>query len=319
MKKEVLDFLKKNFSFKKPLLLALSGGPDSLCLFNICLEIKTSYPFELMIAHVDHGWRKESSQEAEQLKILCESFNVPFYLKKLEVTSQKNLEDSCRQLRLQFFKELCRSLDCEATLLAHHRGDVAETVLKRIFEGSSFLRIASLKPIQFYEGLPLWRPLLQFSKGEIMAWNEKNGLQPFHDVTNLNPKFYRGKCRTQIIPFLKDAFGKEIEGNLSYLSDQILELNQHVEKEIQPFLNNIQKSAFETCLDLSHAPDSIFLIKMILRSFFEKEGFFLSRQQLQRATDGIITSKTHLKFMIGAKIVVVHLKKVKIFDKNDQS
>ena len=122
----VKNFLNSRSPLDSPLLLGLSGGPDSLALFHLLLETSSFVPFKLHVAHVDHGWREESSKEAQWLKSYVEKWGVPFYLKKLEGCLN---EEAAREGRLSFFSSLYRELGCKALLLGHQGDDQAETVL----------------------------------------------------------------------------------------------------------------------------------------------------------------------------------------------
>ena len=91
--------------------MALSGGPDSLCLFYCLLEYRKRYGTPIHIAHVDHGWREESRQEVEILQRLAGNNQISFHLKTLNPTLMKgNLEAICREERYAFFAELCESI-----------------------------------------------------------------------------------------------------------------------------------------------------------------------------------------------------------------
>ena len=100
-----------------PFILGLSGGADSLSLFYALLACKI--PF--IIAHIDHGWREQSENEAKQLSQLAIAHNIPFYLKKLDPRQiQGNLESGCRKERYLFFKELCKETGAQGVILGHH-------------------------------------------------------------------------------------------------------------------------------------------------------------------------------------------------------
>jgi tRNA(Ile)-lysidine synthase len=209
------DFLECNYIPGKPILLALSGGPDSLALFHLLVDCQKKMPLQLGVAHIDHGWRPESPREAEQLKHLVEHYHLPFHLKKLDPSRLKgNLEDASRRERLAFYRHLCSEYGYQAVLLGHQRDDQAETVLKRILEGASLPFLAGLEERTYLDGLMLWRPLLRISKRQIVYWLQERGIKAFEDSTNLDPKFLRGRFRSVIVPQLSKDFGKQVEGNL---------------------------------------------------------------------------------------------------------
>ena len=117
----VKEFLASHLEGKGPLLLGCSGGIDSLALFHLLVEVRHFFPFDLHVAHIDHGWREESRAEAGKLKKYIEGFNIPFHLHTLNhIEIGGNLEDRCRKLRLGYFSSLQRLYNFQALLLAHH-------------------------------------------------------------------------------------------------------------------------------------------------------------------------------------------------------
>src|SRR6476620_6970567 len=142
----VLSFLKRYGDLNRPMLLALSGGPDSLSLLHLLLNCQKKLQFTFGIAHIDHRWRSESKEEAESLRQLAETHQISFHLKVLDPSSfQGNLEENCRQKRLEFFRQLCHEYRYQAVLLGHHANDQAETVLKRLLEGSGWNGLAAMQ------------------------------------------------------------------------------------------------------------------------------------------------------------------------------
>ncbi len=123
--------LSKTFLRSQSLLLALSGGVDSMVLFDLLK--KARIPFS--VAHVDHGWRESSHLEAISLKKMCEREGIPFYLLQLKEKWTFNLEEQARAARYAFFKSLCDEHLFSGVLVAHQADDRAETVLKRVLEG----------------------------------------------------------------------------------------------------------------------------------------------------------------------------------------
>ena len=144
-----LKFLNSRCDWSRPVLIGLSGGPDSMALLHLLRECAQKKDLRIGVAHVNHCWRAESSYEAAQLEELVKNLGYSFHLKVLnpsELTG--NLEDACRRERLAFFNELTHAYGYQAVILGHHRDDQAETVLKRFLEGASLVNLKGMEEIK---------------------------------------------------------------------------------------------------------------------------------------------------------------------------
>lgn len=222
------------------LVLGLSGGNDSLALLHILLDLREKVPFNLELAHFDHGWREESGREAEQIQGLAKRLGLKLFLKRSELPILT--EDGARQERYRFFKEIYNH---DALVLAHHGDDQAETVLKRVLEGSSLTALAGMGPLSDFEGMTIWRPLLGVSKADLP---DHNG---FEDKTNHDPKFLRARMRQKILPELKGWFGKEVHSSLNRLGAYASELNDYFERKTAHLFTQIEKGPFGLLWDLN--------------------------------------------------------------------
>jgi tRNA(Ile)-lysidine synthase len=314
MKKSLSQFLECYCPDKFPLLLGLSGGPDSMALFHLLLEI--DYPFE--VAHVDHRWRKESEKESAFLVQLCQQAGVAIHLKQLSPPQEKNnLEERGREMRLSFFKGVLAAQNLKGVLLAHHADDHAETVLKRIFEGASLPKLRGLLPKVEIEGITLYRPLLKQRKTEILKWLNKKQIPYFLDPTNDDPRFLRSRLRKKLIPSLSADFGKEIASNLCRLGEAAAELEEFLKESVAPYASRMQFSTHHALLDLSgDLPLSNFLLKGVLRDFFGRQGLTLPYPILE-AIFFHLQKRSHPKsFQIGEEKIVVHQQRVRVMGKD---
>ncbi len=214
-------FLNVHWDQKSPLLLGYSGGPDSKALLYALLEngIKPD------LAHVDHGWRSESAQEALELQEEAKQLGCPFFSVRLD---REKSEDAARKGRFSFFQSLA---GYQALLLAHQAEDLAETVLKRILEGAHLSFLGGMEPISRQGGMTIWRPLLGVRRSEIFSFLEERALKPILDATNNDPNYLRARMRIQIFPFLNEQFGKEILDNLGLLSERAYELKTYLDQQ----------------------------------------------------------------------------------------
>ena len=318
LKDSVTQFLNTHLNPDKPVLLGFSGGPDSLALLHLLLECKQQKPLQLALAHVDHGWREESAAEAQQLHTLAVQLNIPFHLKTLNPKKlEGNLEAACREERLKFFKELAERHQYQAVILAHHADDQAETVLKRVFEGADLSCMGGLKAKSEIYGLPIWRPLLNIPKNTIVTWLEKQGHIAITDKTNLDAKFLRGRCRTQIIPYLNETFGKEIAGNLCHLGAEAQELTHYLASRISLYLARVEVGGMGTFLDLSHdCPQEPVELKYLLRQLMHQEGGTPSREVVEVACGLILSGKSGRYITVGKR--TIHLDRKRIFIEHQQ-
>lgn len=225
----VKNFLAERVNQGSPLLLGLSGGADSMALFHLLLEAQKKMGFILHIAHIDHGWRKESHEEGESLREVAAHFKIPFHLHRLEKMEGGDLENRCRNERLNFFHRLHQRYGYQALLLGHHAGDQAETVFKRIAEGSGLKGLGGLSSEKILGNLKVWRPLLSTKKERLIAYLKKKEVAYFEDYTNQDPSYLRSRMREALFPYLEQVFEKKMEGNFVRLGKMCQELSEYFE------------------------------------------------------------------------------------------
>lgn len=260
-----------------PVLLGLSGGPDSLCLFYLLL--KRGVPFAA--AHVDHGWRKESGEEALQLQQLCADHGVKFFLKTLNPQEMEgNLEERCREERLHFFGEICQT-GYQAVVLGHHADDQVETVLKRLFEGGA---LSGMQEAGNYKGMQVLRPLLHTPKEKILAWLAEEKICPFIDATNFNPAFLRARMRLELLPFLTRSFGKEVKNSVLRVAQEAQEIDAYLEEKCASY--PVIEGVCGSYLDLSAAMHPV-EIKFAIRRFLKRNDLVFSHEELACAVQSI--------------------------------
>lgn len=276
LEKCVRDFLTLRLIPGKRLLLALSGGGDSLALLYLLLSCQDKLDFDLHLAHVDHAWRAESAEESHVLENLARHLKLPMHLKRLSPIEGPNLEERYRTLRYQFFQELQEEWDFQAVLLAHHADDQAETLLKRICEGARLGVLGGLQSEAKRKSLTLWRPLLPIRKKALAQFLQKRKISPFDDWTNRDLSYLRPRMRLQIFPDLEKQFGKNIGSNFYHLGALFQEVSTYLEEKKQQITAQLVTGPFGEYLE---APSRFSQLE--LRFFFEEKaraaGAHLSR------------------------------------------
>ncbi len=253
----VKDFLTPRLKKGGTLLLGLSGGPDSMALLNFLMEAKKELDFSLHVAHVDHGWRVESRKEAELLRRVAVQHSLPFHLCRLEKMEEGDLENRCRNERLRFFLTLHTEHHYQALLLAHHSGDHAETVFKRVAEGAGLRGLGGLYAERSIENLSVWRPLLSIKKKDLLVYLHKKKLHYFEDPTNKDLKYLRSRMRETLFPTLEEIFGKRMEGNFARIGKMCQELADYFDEKGEEIEKKLVYGPFGAYLDLEQGVHAV--------------------------------------------------------------
>ena len=197
-------------------VLAVSGGADSMTLLYVLYYLADEYELDLKVCHVNHGLRGAQADGDEELvRKTCQKLNIPFFVKKADVRAvcrqEKIGEEECgRRIRYEFFDE-CAKGGKIAT--AHTLSDKAETLIFNLTRGSSLKGLCSIPPVRGN----IIRPLILCTREDIEEFCEKNGIEYAVDCTNSDIEYSRNRIRHEVIPQLKvinPAFLKAIE-NLS--------------------------------------------------------------------------------------------------------
>ena len=205
---KVIEFFDKNYLplVGKRLVIATSGGPDSVALVDMLYKLKHEYNFEIIVAHFDHKLRKDSSEETNLLKKYCLRRNLSFengiWMREENLTS--GVEAAAREARYDFLVKTVHKFQGDYLLTAHHGDDLLENILLKFIRSGNPNEMNSLKAIGEREGIPLLRPLLGFSKQELLKYDRIHGLDFIEDETNNEDETMRNRLRHHVVPLLKE-------------------------------------------------------------------------------------------------------------------
>ena len=183
-------------------IIGLSGGMDSVCLFHILKDLGVS----LEAVHVNHQIRGEEAKRDEQfVKNLCARYNIPFHGYRYDVpkiSREKHLseEEAGRMVRKEAFARVMKEQGAGYVALAHHGNDRAETFLFHLSRGTGVKGLGSMKPVQG----TIIRPLLWAERKEIEQYVQEKGYEFVEDATNSQTEYTRNKIRHEIIPALEE-------------------------------------------------------------------------------------------------------------------
>jgi tRNA(Ile)-lysidine synthase len=182
-----------------PALVAVSGGADSLALVALLARSPAAAGWRLEVAHVDHGIQPGSREVAERVRAAAARYGLRFHLRSLDLGPHAS-ETTARLRRYEALAHIAAEAGTRLLLTAHHRDDQVETVLMRVLKGSG---PAGLAGIASRRGT-LVRPLLPFSRAELAAYAAAEGLDPWDDPANRNPRHLRSWLRTAVLPLLRE-------------------------------------------------------------------------------------------------------------------
>ncbi|MFF2912631.1 tRNA lysidine(34) synthetase TilS [Paenibacillus sp. NPDC057934] len=196
------------------IVVAVSGGSDSVALLHVLHEIATNRtPLKLICAHVNHGFRGESVEEAELVRQLAAELNIPFEMAEFDIPSLAKdsglgPEGTAREKRYQFLIDTAHQYGAQAVALAHHADDQAETVLMRLLRGSGLSGLAGMRWKRTEKKVQLIRPFLRINKTALVGLCQENGYPYAEDASNLLTQYTRNAVRLEVLPFLERYNGR---------------------------------------------------------------------------------------------------------------
>lgn len=220
------DLIDKNDS----ILIALSGGPDSVVLLHLLTKIRNDFDLSLSAVYINHQIRKQDAKKEEQFcQKLCDEHDIELHLvsENIPVLSKKikkGIEETARDFRYGVFETLSKENGYNKVALGHHLNDRVETVLFRIFRGTG---ISGLKGIPPKRDIYI-RPLFDISKQEIIDYLNSHSLSFCQDVSNFSTDYKRNYIRNTIIPELQKNLNPAVEKAILTLTDTVMEEDEHL-------------------------------------------------------------------------------------------
>lgn len=224
---KIIEILKKISSIEKSrIIVAFSGGSDSLFLLLVLKELQKKFHFEIIPVHINHGYLKQDDLYAKIAQLVGQKINLNvIVLKSKKVPKGVNAENFMREERFRLLEKTRKNKKAHYIAFAHHKSDLAESVLMHLMRGCG---LSGLKGMEFQRGRII-RPLLLISKEDIKSLIGGTSFPYYNDKLNYDLNRKRSKIRRKLIPHLKDNFDAKIEdhlANLSQIVTQNLKLDQ---------------------------------------------------------------------------------------------
>ena len=234
------NYLKKLLSDNDYVVIALSGGPDSMVLCDLLIKLRKEININIVCAHVNHGLRKESEDEKVFVEKYCEGNNIIFEYMKIESYKKGFNEKEARNIRYEFFDEVVNKYKCKYLLTAHHGDDLIETILMRIGRGSNLKGYSGFSIKSKRHNYELLKPLIYYTKEDIMNYINKNNIPYVVDNSNDKDEYTRNRYRHKVLPFLKEE-DRNIHNKYIKFSELLLEYDNYVECKVNESITHVYK------------------------------------------------------------------------------
>jgi tRNA(Ile)-lysidine synthase len=218
-------------------LVAVSGGPDSVALVHLLYVLAGEYSLKLGIAHLNHSLRgPESDRDAAFVAALARDFNLPLFVEKKDVPAfqrrwRLSPEEAARKARYEFYDAVASKHRFNKIALGHHADDNAELVLMNLLRGSGPLGLSGMTPVRDDKFV---RPLIGLRRSEILDYISENKIAYVTDSSNQDPAYRRNKIRHHLIPELQKSYNPAVVDCLNRLGEILSAEDQWIADAIEP-------------------------------------------------------------------------------------
>ena len=211
-------------------LVAVSSGPDSMALLQMCIDAGV----DCAVAHVNYHHRPEADEEENYIRSFCAERGIPIFVHNDPFTYTGNFEAAARELRYLFFVEIVRREGYQGVLIGHHQDDLLETYIMQ--ESKNIVpEYYGLREEMLMHGVLFKRPLLHMTKEELITYCKEHQLRYYIDVTNLSNEYTRNQIRHEIVEpmttFERTAYLREIKQRNAIMQERRCRVKTYIRKE----------------------------------------------------------------------------------------
>jgi tRNA(Ile)-lysidine synthase len=242
------------------ILAAVSGGPDSVALAALLLELREEMPLEVRLAHFNHRLRREAGEDERFVADLAGRFVLPLDVGSADVRAvaarrKLNLEETARDLRYGFLRRTAAATGATKIATGHTMTDQAETVLMRLMRGAGLTGLGGIAPVVPGPPCPVVRPLLGIPGPDLRAWLGTRGLPFREDASNRELRFLRNRVRAELLPELARRYEPRIVAHLARLAELVREDENLLQGFVEELLDEfVRRRGRETLIDLKSVP-----------------------------------------------------------------
>lgn len=259
------------------LILAVSGGADSVVLLDLFATVRDDWNLRLVVGHFNHQLRgRESDADEEFVHSLAKKYGIDCYVERADTASTANgehrsIQETARNLRYNFLAQLRTSLEFRAIATGHHADDNTETILFHLFRGAG---VHGLTGIPIYrEDIHAARPLLFATREQIQSYCDEKGLRYRDDSSNAKAEYARNFIRHSIVPLVREKINPNLTATVGRMAELFQDLEEYIDAEVKTVLPSVIVERSEGCVFLdrkSLLALPIFLQECLLRQFIRE-------------------------------------------------
>ncbi len=238
---ESYDYLMNELKIKygDTVVAGVSGGPDSMALLSLLIQVKKALDIEIVCAHVNHNTgRPGQFEEQKFVEKYCRNHNVTFETMTIEDYGDDNFHNEAHTKRYNYFSGLIKKYNAKYLFTAHHGDDLIETILMRIVRGSTLRGYSGFSKVIDKGSYKIVRPLMNLTKEEILAYDKKNKIPYALDSSNQKDVYTRNRFRKYIVPEFKKE-DPNVHNKFYKFSKTLLEYNEYIDKEVAKKIKSI--------------------------------------------------------------------------------
>ena len=244
MQEKVWNYIQEHHMVKDGdrIIAGVSGGADSVALFCLMEKFREKCSFDFCVVHVNHNLRgQEAQRDADFVREMCRQRQVEYFeysvdVKKTAREKKLSCEEAGRMLRMEAFQEQMKRWNGTKIALAHHRNDLAETMLHHLCRGSGLRGLCGILPVQ---GEKI-RPLLCLEREEIEQYLREQGIAYVTDSTNDSDDYTRNRIRHQVLPILEEQVNQRAVAHMAEASDKLQKIEDYLQRQVQNLLESCQ-------------------------------------------------------------------------------
>ncbi len=326
IEKSVGDYVEKNRLIKtgEKILVAVSGGPDSIFLLHILNSYRKEFGIDLICCHINHNLRGDASKRDESfVKDVSQKMDMPFVVRNLDVSSYRenehlSLEDAARQLRLKTLNEIAEKTNSQKVALGHTFDDLIETFFLNILRGSGRGGLLGMRA----ERDVFIRPLLCLTKAEIILYLKERDIDYRIDVTNWHSNYRRNFIRRELVPVIEEKLNKGAKRNIARLMTVLKDEEEIISRIVEREMGLIVRQTEEDYLierEGFRGLEPAIQRRVIMRCFEDMEEDYrrLNFSEIESLRNAISGRSSGLKvqhygvtFYVGTETVLVQKKRM---------